>query len=126
MAKSQRDPNLESFWRQVLERRRASGLTVRAFCQQQRLTETSFHFWRRTIRKRDAAGQRTPASTPAFLPAVVQTDPSPASQADSCIAIDLQGGRVLRLPAAMPIVRVAELIRAIEGDVAASPAEVAS
>lgn len=124
MARKQRNPELESYWRKMLERQQSSGLTVRAFCRQERLVETSFHYWRRTIRRRDAARPLVPTPAPAFVPAVVRLDQHP--EPEPCIAIDLRGGRVLRLPAAMPIARVAELIRAIEGGVAGSPAEVAS
>ena len=126
MARKQRNPDLESHWRRMLERQQASGLTVRVFCRQERLVETSFHYWRRTIRRRDLARPLVPSPAPAFVPAVVRTDPSPAGPAEPRIALDLRGGRVLQLPVAMPVARVAELVHAIEGDVAGSPAEVAS
>jgi len=58
-----RDPKKESFWRERLLLQTRSGLTVRAFCEREALTETAFYFWRREIRRRDsrAIGRRTPA-----------------------------------------------------------------
>ena len=133
MSKSQRDPARESYWRNVLDRQRTSGLNARAFCRREGLAESSFHFWRRTIRQRDAAGRQ---ASPAFVPAVIGAlplakSPTPAmspprramdlpagpAAVGPGITIDLRGGRVMRLPATMPVSRVAELIRALEGDV---------
>lgn len=138
MAKSQRDPARESYWRNLLNRQRTSGLDARAFCRRQGLAESSFHFWRRTIRQRDAA---SPKTVPAFVPAVISSAATPIKSVTSTkplptvplppvvsrpldlpaagpgITIDLRGGRVLRLPASMSLAGVAELIRALEGDV---------
>ena len=51
MAKrQQRDPKREALWRGVLARFDTSGLTVRRFCAQERVTEPSFYAWRRVIR----------------------------------------------------------------------------
>lgn len=67
MAKQQqRDLNLEAFWRGAMKRLDKSGLTARAFCDHERLSEPSFYAWRRMIRQRDAE-----VSEPAFLPVVV-------------------------------------------------------
>ncbi|HWE03563.1 MAG TPA: hypothetical protein VG326_14250 [Tepidisphaeraceae bacterium] len=58
-----RDPKKESYWRERLSHQTRSGLTVRAFCEREALTESAFYFWRREIRRRDrqAIGGRTPA-----------------------------------------------------------------
>ena len=71
MAKHERDLAKESSWREVLERQGSSGLNVRSFCQQERLAESAFHFWRRTIRQRD---RQTKLVSPAlkFVPAVIK------------------------------------------------------
>ena len=59
MAGLGRDESREVVWRRVLGRFSGSGLSVRAFCRRERLTEASFYAWRRTIAQRDAerAGQ---------------------------------------------------------------------
>ncbi|MEQ9379639.1 MAG: hypothetical protein RJP95_02160 [Pirellulales bacterium] len=65
MAKQQRDPAKEAYWRKVLGRFTASGLSVREFCKREQLTESAFYAWRRTIGEREEVG----GSQPAFVPA---------------------------------------------------------
>jgi len=106
MANHQRDAAKEQRWREVTRRQVESGLSVRAFCRQERLTEAAFFAWRRTIRQRDT--EATPS--PAFLPVVVDEN----SRRESAITIELAGGRVLRLPEAIPLQRLVELVHALE------------
>ena len=112
MAGLVRDLGREAFWRGVLKRFSSDGLSIRAFCRRERLTESAFFFWRRTIRERDAnrGTQAKRRPMPAFLPAVVTNEP----QRESGVAIELSGGRVLRLPEAMSVCRIAELVHAID------------
>lgn len=127
MAKRAFDPAKDRFWRDVLTRFRACGLSVRAFCRQENLKEPLFYAWRRTIAQRDpptadrANSKRSPKSRrkqPAFLPLVVRGHSLATST--SGIAIELRGGRVLRLAESMPAERLAELVRALEASEAAS------
>ena len=53
MAKSKRSAEKEEFWRLVLDEHRCSGLGVKAFCQQQGVSEALFYTWRRKIQERD-------------------------------------------------------------------------
>ena len=98
-------------------------MTIRAFCAREQLAETAFHAWRRTLRERDAQRRqdrpaaadsiRVSAAASAFVPVWVSNDlHGPAALVD--ITIELRGGRALRLPASMPIERVAAIARAIE------------
>jgi hypothetical protein len=123
MANHERDAKREAFWRGVLQRHAASGLTIRSFCQRERLTESAFFAWRRTIGERDAEvkspirrGERP--QRPAFLPVMVEGD----SRRDSALAIELADGRVLRLPESIAAERLAELVHALEVRGAASEA----
>jgi hypothetical protein len=108
MARHWRDPKREAFWREVLKRFSASGLSVRAFCQRERLTESAFYAWRRTIAQRDGdrrqrgRPQRWTPGRPNFLPLRVTHHAAP----DSSITLELAGGRVLRLPESTPIERL--------------------
>jgi hypothetical protein len=111
MARGQRDPKRERFWREALRRQAGSGLTVRAFCANEQLAETAFHAWRRILRQRDA--ERRPVPAPAFLPVVVREDER--RDGDEPIVIALRGGRAMRLPPSMPVEQVAALVHAIEG-----------
>jgi hypothetical protein len=53
MADSKRSAEKESFWRLALEEHRRSGLTIRAFCSREGISEPSFYGWRRVISKRN-------------------------------------------------------------------------
>ena len=117
MGKAQRDPARERFWREALRRRKASGLTIRAFCTKEQLAETAFHAWRRILRERDAERRqdRPAAPAPAFVPVVVREDRrEPEGQPGERIVVELRGGRAMRLPASMPAEQVARLVHAIE------------
>lgn len=124
MARRQRDLAKESRWRARLGRHATSGLSVREFCQRERVAESAFYFWRRVIAERDDA-KATPAARasrplptlPAFVPAVVTGLPSGGGS----LAIELAGGRVLRLPEAISAARLAELVHAIESPEPRSP-----
>jgi hypothetical protein len=106
MAKHQRDAAKEAYWRGVLIRQAASGQSVREFCQQERLTESQFYAWRRTIGQRDAPGKPGPA----FVSALV-VDASPR---ESSIAIELAGGCVLKFSGPLASEQLADLIVALQ------------
>ena len=93
MAVKQRDPARERFWRDVMADWQASGLSIRAFCLQRRLTETAFHFWRRELRQRDAKPLSRPAASP-FVPVTV----IPA--ATFAVEVRCPSGHVVTVPAA--------------------------
>ncbi len=109
MAKRQRDAGKQAFWSEAIRRHASSGLSVRAFCQQERLTASAFYDWRRTLAQRDCDAELT-ASTPAFVPAIV----SEQGLSDASIVIKLAGGDALQLPAAISASRLAELVHALE------------
>jgi hypothetical protein len=115
MASNKRDAKREAYWRNVLKRYRACGLTVRAFCQQERLTESAFYFWRRAIALRDAeaksqTGRGGRPRQPVFLPVLVDAN----HHRDDTLAIELAGGRVLRLSEAISPERLAAIVCALE------------
>ncbi len=114
MAGRYRDARREALWREVLVRQQQSGLSVRAFCQRQGLSQASFYAWRRTLKQREAERRtaRPAIVPPAFLPVVVQDVPPDAH--DGSLVIELRGGRRLRLPLSTPAARLAELVHALE------------
>ena len=69
MVGGQRDPGLERQWRERVAGWAASGLSVRAFCRQHGLIETSFYFWKRELRARDAAALAAPVIASTKSPA---------------------------------------------------------
>jgi hypothetical protein len=119
MANGIRDPKREAFWRRTLTAFGNSGLSVRAFCRREKLAETAFYFWRRTIRQRGAplhsSKQRGPKTrarkSPAFVPLLLG-DVAPMAG----ITVELRGGRALRLSESYPVERLAGLLRAIEAE----------
>lgn len=106
MAKHQQDPAKEAYWRKVLKRFAASGLSVREFCQREQLTESQFYAWRRTIGERDGADN----AQPAFVPAVVTKE---AAQ-ESWMAIELASGCVLRFSGPVATEQLADLVIALQ------------
>jgi hypothetical protein len=96
----------EVIWRRVVRGHTASGMSIRAYCTKHRVKEPVFYWWRAELARRDAA---KPAAT--FVPVMLQS-PAASDQIEG-IAVELRGGRVLRLPA-MAVSQVVELVRAIE------------
>jgi hypothetical protein len=109
MANTIRDPNREKVWRQTLTRHAKSGLTVRQFCRRERLRESAFYFWRRTIQARGT--KRCTRKQPAFVPLVLGDVHAAAG-----ITLELRGGRSLRLSESFPVDRLATLVRALEAN----------
>jgi hypothetical protein len=94
----------------VLARQLAGGLSVRAFCRREGVSEPAFYARRRSLQRRDADYRCDAANAhrPAFLP--VQLRP----EVGNGIAIHLRGGRVLHLPTSMAPAEVAAVVHAIE------------
>jgi transposase-like protein len=79
----------EQHWRQVVAQWRRSGLTVRAFCLKQGLSDTLFYWWRRELERRDGLSA-------GFLPVRV-THGEVTPQAKAGVEIVLANGRCLRV-----------------------------
>ncbi len=91
---NQRSRRKEQFWRRMLRQWRRSGLSIRDFCAEQRISEPSFYSWRRTIVRRDA-------EAPHFIPVQVVADDKVATTRDGsggALELVLGAGRVLRIP----------------------------
>ena len=63
-----RDAAKESWWREQVRAQAQGGLSVRAYCRQQQLSEPSFYAWRKELARRDQ--ERQPSAP---------TPPSPAT-----------------------------------------------
>lgn len=124
MANGKRDAGKEAFWREVLARHGASGLSVAEFCRCEKLSQPSFYAWRRTIAERDRQPEKpTTPRRPVreFLPLRVIDPPGGAMS----ITIELAGGRRLRLPESILPARLAELVQALEAQAVQAQALVA-
>jgi transposase-like protein len=87
MAKQQRDPAKERYWRELVSAWQASGQSAREFCSRRDVTEASIYSWRRELQRRDAQGP----ATPAFVPVTVV--PSAAM-----VEVRCPSGHVISLP----------------------------
>ena len=72
-----KDPNLESAWRQRLQRQSTSGLSISAFCAREGVSCSSFQSWKRRLAARSLPAR--PPSAPLFVP--LQLDPHPLEAA---------------------------------------------
>jgi hypothetical protein len=87
---NQRSSSKEQFWREVLQQWSRSGLSVRAFCARQGVSEPSFYAWRRTLRQREAEALR-------FVPVRVVSEAKPSAPGDGSVELVLAAGRRLRI-----------------------------
>lgn len=114
----------QAFWRETLAAFAASGQNIRQFCRERKLREAAFYVWRRTLAERDgktlpAAAAKKPVSVakkpaPAFVPVKVKLAAPPAAGGEA-LRVELRGGRVLVLPASLPVAKLAEVLHALEG-----------
>jgi hypothetical protein len=58
MAKLKRSAEKEEFWRLVLDEHQRSGLTAKAFCEQQGISVPSFYAWRRKLLAGDSRARQ--------------------------------------------------------------------
>ena len=121
MANRRRDPAKERRWRQLLQRWRSSGQSVRAFCQAHGLSEPSFYARRSILAERDAAAatptvSTPPAARPLFVPVHVRAD-GPAEvnpPEEACLEVLLSGQRVLRIRPGFDAATLQRLLAVLE------------
>lgn len=137
MAKPERrDLGKERFWRQTLKRWRSSGLTVRAFCALEGLSEANFYAWRRVLaeraveespsvlavarrstqRRRGAVDTRGPetgrASSPRFVSLVVL--PDAAAAVPTPLALVLASGPTIQVGPGFDAATLAQILDVLE------------
>ena len=94
----------EPFWRDLIDRWKASGQSVAAFCAAHRVSQATFYTWRKRLTNRS---QGTAPSAPAFAPVRVVADPM--------AEIVLPNGFIVRVPATTDPAEVARLVVALGG-----------
>jgi hypothetical protein len=103
-------------WRRRIDNQRASGQSVRAWCEANDAQEGSFYWWRarlglspgkQRLRRPLRSAQAKP--TPLAFAQVVVHPPTAEP-----LRLRFAGGHELILPASMPIEQVARLVHAIE------------
>ncbi len=115
MANQLRNYAKEERWRRAMIRHRASGLSIRAFCEREGLSEPSFYQWRRELARRDRQTVRSGRPGMAFVPVRVlpEEGKSPASGA---IEIVLAGGRIVRVGARFDRETLAQVVAVLEAN----------
>jgi transposase len=102
-----RDERKEQQWRRWIGEWRASGLSVRAFCDRRGLAIPSFYAWRRTL-------ERRAAEVPAFVPVQVVADGAPAHA--SALEVVLRDGRAVRVAPGFDAATLRRLLAVLEGE----------
>jgi hypothetical protein len=101
-------------WRERVVAQQASGEAVRAWCRAHGCPEHGFYWWRAKLGLSPVASatarRQRRRSRPVHFAEVVVERPEAEP-----IVLRLGGGRELVLPASMPVTRLAELLRAVEG-----------
>jgi hypothetical protein len=124
----QRDEDKESSWRVHIEAWRASGLSVRKFCQVNFISESSFRTWRRELALRDresikpANARATPAHPESPFVAIRLVPDQPLKKESSGVTdglvnslqLQMPGGATLLITEQMDLSLVAKLISALE------------
>jgi transposase-like protein len=122
---SKRSEEKRTYWRGMLERRAASGLSVRQFCREEQVSEASFHSWKRRLargdRSADESSEKGDPKRSAAKSVTKQTDNaavfipvrlSPA--ANDLLEIVHPRGHVVRLPAVFDEISLRRVLNVLD------------
>src|SRR5262249_22192554 len=101
---TRRDTKPATLWLDLLDRWRASGQTVAAFCAAHRVSQATFYSWRKRLA---SSGPDMTTPTPTFAP--LRVLPGPTAE------VVLPTGLVLRVPVSADPTAVARLVAALGG-----------
>jgi hypothetical protein len=130
------DPARHRYWRDLVERWRLSGQSVREFCRTAGVKESAFYWWKRRLgrcRPRQGGHRATPGSLPCrpramvpagepgragrtaarFLPIEVAMDGT--LEAAGSVEIVVGGGRRIRVQPGFDRQTLGEVLAALEG-----------
>jgi hypothetical protein len=104
MGRSKRSEK-EEFWRLIFEEQEASGLSARAFCKRDGISESMFYGWRSKIAARDRRPPPEVSKTPQLIPVAVSASTNAPSlargneleDASHEVEIKTPGGFMLRV-----------------------------
>lgn len=102
-----------AFWRRHLDSQSASGLSIRAYCREHGLTESSFYQWRKRLSRDNALCE--PAH-PMFVPVRIQPAPAQTDNPTCALEVSLTNGRMLRVRPGFDAVTLQRVVSALEAD----------
>ena len=97
MTNAARSAAKEAAWRERLQTQAGSGLSVRAFCRREGLSEPSFYSWRRELDKRDRQRADQSAAGAAHSAAGLVAVDVIGVLGEAMLEIIVDGGVVIRL-----------------------------
>jgi transposase len=100
-----RDERKERQWQRWIDQWRASGLSVRDFCDRRGLATASFYHWRRVL-------QRRAAEQAAVVPVNVLVDAVPAQA--SALEVVLPNGRAVRVAPGFDAATLRQLLTVLQ------------
>ncbi len=118
--RARRDGDKERVWRERIADQQRGGESVRAFCRERGLRETSFYYWRKEIRLRDsenAGNADASGRSPGLAPVVVIDEPldrAAASAPATAIEIVLGDGTTVRVPPGSTREQLAKVLSVLE------------
>jgi hypothetical protein len=103
------------FWRQVVTRQRASGLSIYRFCSSEGLAAATFFAWKRRLGQGDGGGRPVPAVNFAPVQIVTEDLGGAAEGATGTIEILLPQERRIRLTGRVDREQLAHVLAALQG-----------
>lgn len=88
-----RSRDRQRYWREVMERQRASGQSIVRFCSKEGLSPASFHAWKRRLRRPQREPDRNSAEE-ALVPVQIVHDPTGSA---GRLEVQWPGGVVLQV-----------------------------
>lgn len=82
-------------WRRILAEIADSNVPVRRFCQERKINESQFYWWRRALARESAASASIQAQ-PRFVRVAIE--PEPPTESAKALELALGRGWVLRIP----------------------------
>jgi len=122
---SRQSEEKRAYWRSVLERQRAGGLSVRQFCKEEGVSEASFHSWKRRLADGDhqtnASSEEGGQKRLMAKPVTKQTDGTDAfipvrvgTAASSLVEVVHPRGYVVRVPAVFDEHSLREVLKVLD------------
>ena len=95
--------NREEYWRERVAAHERSGLPVKQFCEQQKITEQTFYVWRKRLRNQQP-----------LRFALVETDPArPQTPGETGLELVLTTGERLRIGASVDPATLRKVLEAL-------------